>query len=271
MKEIQGKNHVVYFDNYFSSIPLARFLYSKGLYVNCTVRKGRKFLPDKIKKPGKLLRGNSITFQSSRLANLTATVWQDTRDVRFLSTCNKPNVFTKCTRRVGSRRVEVTTPSSASSYHRYYGSVDSFDKILTKKLYGSLGHGSAKLWKHLLWHFTNMAIGNAWILFVETSTRDRSKYYDQMSFRHELATQLIGGFSSRKKNFGLRADVTSTVFDNASGHELIRMPSKRPKRCIVHSKYKPNNRNKKDTIYGCYQCNSHFCKDCFRLSHCVQT
>ena len=270
LKNIQGKNHVVYYDNYYSSIPLARYLYSKSFYVCGTIRQGRKHLPDKFKKPGKMLRGDSITFQSSRLANLSVTLWQDTRQVRFLSTCNRPGLITKCTRRVGSRRVELNTPSCAASYSRYYGSVDSYDKLLTKKLYGALGHGSCKLWKHLLWHFTNMAIGNAWILFLETSTRKRSKYYDQMAFRHELATLLIGGYSNRKKYLGLKASISSTVIENAASHELIRMPSKRPKRCIVHSKYKPNNRKKKDTVFGCYQCNSHFCRDCFRIAHCTQ-
>ena len=97
LKNIQEKNHVVYYDNYYSSIPLARYLYSKSFYVCGTIHQGRKHLPDKFKKPGKMLHGDSITFQSSRLANLSVTLWQDTRQVHFLSTCNRPGLITKCT------------------------------------------------------------------------------------------------------------------------------------------------------------------------------
>ena len=259
---------MIYTDNYYSGIPLARFLYSKCFYFVGTCRIGRKHLPDKIKKPRKLVRGESIVMQSSRLANLTATGWKDTRMVTFLSTLTNPQIITKCIRRVGSRRMEVPTPSSASSYSRYYGAVDAFDRLLSHKVYGALGHGSSKLWKHLLWHFVNLAIGNAWILYSLTATRDKSKYYDQMAFRHELATQLIGGFSSRKREVTVKPNLSTTVIENMAGHELVRMPCKRPKRCIVHGKYKPNNRTRKETMYGCYQCNSHFCRDCFRLAHC---
>ena len=263
LKKIQGKNHVVYFDNLFSSVVTAKFLYSKQFLMVGTVRSGRKYLPDEIQKPGKLGWGEFITFQSSRLSNLTCTVWKDTKEVRFISTLNRPDVMTKCLRRVGSRRIEVNTPSCASSYSRNYSAVDKYDRV-----YGSLGHGSNKVWKHLMWHFTNMAIANAWILFSETSTRPKSKYYDHMAFRHELATQLIGSYSSRKKGLSMRPNLEATVISNMAGHELVRMPVKRGKRCIAHSKYQSNKKKKKETIYGCFQCNSHFCHDCFCLAHC---
>ena len=126
-KAIQGKNHVLYFDNLYSSVPIAKFLYSKSILCVGTCRGTRKYLPDKICKPGKLLRGESITFQSGRLANLSVTIWRDTKEMRFLSTLNKPNIITKCIRCIGNRRVEVETPSTAASYSRYYSVVDKYN------------------------------------------------------------------------------------------------------------------------------------------------
>ena len=52
-----------------------------GIYVCGTLRQGRCFLPDQIKSPGKLLRGNHIIFQDQDLTNLTTCVWQDTHQV----------------------------------------------------------------------------------------------------------------------------------------------------------------------------------------------
>ena len=231
------------------------------------VRASRKYLPDKIRKPGKLARGESITFQTSRLSNLTCTVWKDTKEVRFISTLNHPDITTKCLRRVGNRRIEVTTPSCAASYAHFYGAVDKYDCLHSHHVYGALGHGSNKIWKHLMFHFTKMAIANAWILFSETSTRPKPKYYDHMAFRHELATQLIGGYSSRKKALSVRPNLACTVISNMGRHELIRMPVKRAKRCTAMPSTS-RIKKKKETIYGCFQCNSHFCHECFRLSHC---
>ena len=188
LEKIQGKNHVVYFDNLFTSIVTARFLYSRKFLMCGTIRSTRKHLPEKFKKPGKMTRGESITYQSGRLSNLTCTLWKDTKEVRFVSTVNQPHIITKCIRRVGARRIEVNTPSCAASYSRYYGAVDKYDRHCLHRVYGALGHSSNKVWKHLLFHFTNMAIANAWILFSETSTRPKRKYYDHLAFRHELAT-----------------------------------------------------------------------------------
>ena len=249
MKDIQGKNHVAYFDDLFSSVVTARFLYSKQFLTVSTARASRKYLPDKIHKPGKLARGESITFQSSQLSNLTCTVWKDTKEVRFISTLNHPDISTKCLRRVGNRRIEVTTPSCAASYAHFYGAVDKYDRLCSHRVYGALGHGSNKIWKHLMFHFTNMAIANAWILFSETSTRPKPKYYDHMAFRHELATQLIGGYSSRKKALSVRPNLACTVISNMGGHELIRMSVKRAKRCIAHAKYQLNKKKKGNNLW----------------------
>ena len=116
----------------------------------------RKYLPDKIRKPGKLLRGESITFQSGRLANLSVTIWRDTKEVRFLSTPNKPYIITKCICRIGNWRVEVETPSTAASYSCYYSVVDKYDQFAVTNVidhlvtaqvkYGNICCGNSQIW-----------------------------------------------------------------------------------------------------------------------------
>ena len=43
----------------------------------------------------------------------------------------------------------------------------------------------------------------------------------------------------------MRPNLEETVISNMAGHELVRMPVKRGKRCIAHSKYQPNKKKKK--------------------------
>ena len=93
-----------------------------------------------------------------------------------------------------------------------------------------------------------MAIANAWILFQKYSTRENPKYYDHLAFRQELEKQLIEGFSSRKKVSSLRPTLSTNVQINMSGHQLVRILCKRPRRCIAHSKFKPNKCKRKETV-----------------------
>ena len=41
-------------------------------------------------------QGESQCFQSKGLSKSTETVWQDTKDVRFLSTLSNPGIITRC-------------------------------------------------------------------------------------------------------------------------------------------------------------------------------
>ena len=260
-------------DNYFSSIPLAKFLYSKGLYLNSTVCQNKKLLPQNFRTKStpqqhkKMGRGEHVTFQSSRLSNLSCTQWVDTKAVLFLSTLSQPNSQTTVMRRVGHRYIRVSTPSSAKNYLLYMNGVDKHDKILSCFKYGALGHGTNKVWKHLFWHLMNICAANAWILFSETSQKEISKYYDNMAFRCELAKGLISGYTSRKRSVNTDRYGTSLSIENLSSHHFVQMKAPKPKRCVHHSKFQPNKKKRFDSLYGCFQCNSHMCHDCFRISH----
>ena len=53
---LQNKYYCIYFDNLYTSIPLLKFMYSKGLYGCGTIWKLRKFLPPYVKDPGKKMK-----------------------------------------------------------------------------------------------------------------------------------------------------------------------------------------------------------------------
>lgn len=54
---LSGKNHRVYFDNYFTSLPLLRELKQNGIYACGTVRKGRRGTPNDLRPDKSLARG----------------------------------------------------------------------------------------------------------------------------------------------------------------------------------------------------------------------
>ena len=124
-KSLRGHHFQIFTDNLYSSIPLAKFLYSKKTYFCGTLRTNKKFIPNAVRDPGKnMLRGEMKTFQSTSLSNLTCTVWKDTKEVRFVSTMSNPTLLTHAVRRVKGQHVQVNMPHCASQYTKSYGGVD---------------------------------------------------------------------------------------------------------------------------------------------------
>ena len=78
------------------------------------------------------------TFQSARLHNLTATLWQDTKLVKLVSTLSDPRSETRSHRRIGGSYYDVCTPSIAKSYNSYILGVNKLDSYVSKKYMGHL-------------------------------------------------------------------------------------------------------------------------------------
>ena len=276
VETLPEKNCRTYVDNYFSSVQLTKFLYLKWIYLNSSVRQNKKLLPQLFRKSTpwlhkKMKRGEHVTFQSSQLSNLMCTQWLDTKAVLFLSTLLQPNSQTTVMCRVGHRYIRVSTPRSGKNYSKFMTGVDKYDKILSCFKYGALGHGTNKIWKRLFWHLVNICAANAWILFSETSQKERSKYYDNMVFHCELAKGLIGGYTCHK--WTVKTDIYGTIqsIENISSHHFVQMKSAKSKPCVHHSKFQTNKKKRYDSLYGCFQWNSHMCHNCFCISHTTGT
>ena len=254
---LRGKNHRVYFDNLYTSIPILQLLQSHQIFACGTVRANRKFLPEPVAKAtekGKD-RGWFVSFQDSKNRNLTATAWNDTKMVRFASTLSRPEIAGQCMRRSGAQTLILPRPHLAQQYGDHMGGVDICDQLRAKY---KVGRFTKKNWKYILWWFVSQSIINAWILYSSSSRVVHKKEYKQLNFRHDLANQLINGFSSRKLN------VFAPKPTKSSHHQNVHLGKKLGRSCYSHKKYYGK---KKRTIYGCIECNVNLCKDCHIRFH----
>ncbi|XP_015376602.1 PREDICTED: piggyBac transposable element-derived protein 4-like [Diuraphis noxia] len=85
----QYNNYKIYFDNFYTSVPVMDYLYSRGILSLGTVRTNRlpncKLNDSKMQK--KLLRGKSIEYISSyKNTPISALTWKDNKPVTLLST-----------------------------------------------------------------------------------------------------------------------------------------------------------------------------------------
>ena len=117
--QYQHQNRHLYFDNFFSSVKLLDDLLLREVYACATIRKNRAMLPQKIKAPGRLQRGQGNMVQKG---NIVCVVWHDKRDVRVISTNSQPR-FTTVPRRNRGHVEEVPCPESVLHYNKHLGSI----------------------------------------------------------------------------------------------------------------------------------------------------
>ena len=91
------------------------------------------------------------------------------------------------------------------------GGVDLNDQL---RSYYPSGRSGKKWWRFIFWYLLDVSICNAFIVEGESSHRASSRSRRSLlSFKLELAKQLIGGFCGRKKYTGKKRK--STNLDNA--------------------------------------------------------
>ena len=130
-----------------------------------------KYLPEDICKPGRMICWAHKSYQAGS-SNLVATVWQDNRIVRLVSTNSNPRNVVHTDRRLDHNVIQVHQPQNIQLYNRYMNGVDCLDQMHMKY---DVGHFSVKAWKYILWYFMNTSIVNAYILYCKTSTRQSKK------------------------------------------------------------------------------------------------
>lgn len=184
-------NHKLYFDNYYTSVPLLVYLHQQGILSLGTARRNR--IPD-CKLPteqelSKLPRGTSEEFVANvDGVEVSSVIWKDNKCVIFLSTFSGKQPETKVKRyeRSSKTHKEVDCPQIVIVYNRHMGGVDLMDSHLGRH-YITLR--SKKWYFRLFYHLLDLAVINAWILYKEILLKKnpKGKILNQKHFRIEVA------------------------------------------------------------------------------------
>ena len=90
-ESIKGRNHQLYFDNYFTSISLTTKLLSQQTYACGTIRTNRKQYHSEINTETQKFNRGECTFR--QCGNVVATAWKD-KVVNVASTLASPDDMT---------------------------------------------------------------------------------------------------------------------------------------------------------------------------------
>lgn len=175
-------HHIIYFDNFYTSIQLMVYLRSRGIYSLGTIRANR--IPN-CKLPtdndvNEEPRGFSTEYCANVLGvDVNSVLWKDNKCVRLASTyvgvkpflkANPSKQPSKVARydRKEKKFVDVDCPQIIREYNSHMGGVDLMDGLMGRY---KIGLKSRDIMMRLFYHMIDMAAVNAYVLHRRIHTQ----------------------------------------------------------------------------------------------------
>lgn len=186
VESLEGKEHKVYFDNYFTSVDLMKKLKDKGVNACGTVKPSRRDLPT-FKSSKTMSRGDTEIFTSN--TGISATKWRDKKDVFLLTNFHDPKEMSEVARKEkdGTRKL-YPCPISIIEYNNNMNSVDKFGQLLA--LY-KLDRRSKKWWHRIFFYFLDAAVVNSYLLYKALQKSIKLKEFKIQCVQGLLAARLV--------------------------------------------------------------------------------
>ena len=269
--DLAGKNHHVYFDNYFSSVPLVEYLKTENIFACGTIRSNRKYLPSNLTTDKVMNRGDFDYRVSSQ--EIVYFKWKDNKPVHIISNFHKTEKTKLLRRQRDGSRVEFPCPTAVKDYNAYMGGVDKADMLCS--IYG-LSRKSKKWWHRILFGALGRTLCNAYVVYK----KHIDPSMNSLEFHCSIAQSLItlskppkvgqplstpshGSATKRRK---VSYSVPDSIRLQNIGVHCVTFVSERG-RCEVCSKKRIQSRPHSK----CYMCNVFLCcnekKNCFREFH----
>ena len=264
MEKLLGRGHVLYVDNFYTSVSLSEQLLSQKTLLCGTLRKNRKHLPKTVVTK-KLKKGQYI---AQRRGRIVVEKWNDKRDVLMLTTCHSGRMvaINKPTRQGEIKK----KPDAVIAYNKYMCGVDRMDQLMS---YYSPLRKTLKWYRKVVLQHLDMAMVNAYILYKKLGGSKK-----QLEFRKSVIASLISSDTTREEKLPVLQ--TSKAFFHHKTSDLARLSGQHYLDYISPTASKQNPTRKcvvcnrkgqrKETRYLCKTCSSKpaLCAvPCFEIFH----
>lgn len=249
-----NKGYHIYIDNFFTSIPLAKHLYSLGTYVTGTIRKNRKGIPEALKTKFKTI--SNRYFRLGSLLLIGSKQKKSQKNQVILLTTNGTATESPVKPSPRNNNQQLNKPDVISAYNSYMGGIDSNDMML----YFYLDERrTVKYWKKVACNIISRMMLNAYILYGEnitTKKMTRFQFYSAI-----IETVSTDWFLKRK---GMGKDLINNSPSTSYGVKLL--PKKQERQCAVC--YTPGLRKRSRTV--CVKCEKGLHPKCIDLHKCTK-
>lgn len=183
-------NHIIYFDNFYSSIPLLYYLHTQGIYALGTIQRNRLGKTCKLPVVKEFMKDSVPRGSYEELVadyegvDISVTCWKDNKPVTLVSTYvgSQPAETVSRFDKKQKKKVSVACPKIVKDYNAHMGGVDLMDSFLGRY---KIRIKSRKWYIRLFYHMIDMAIINSWVLY--------KKHHPNMTlgdYRSDLADTL---------------------------------------------------------------------------------
>lgn len=189
----RNQNFKLYFDNYFTSIPLLVYLANEGIFSVGTIRRNR--IPNckltSEKEMMKKERGSAIEYVcQAEGIDISTVSWKDSKIVNLASTFLGEISKRKVKRydKIQKKYVEIDCPSIVGEYNAHMGGVDLIDSIMGRY---KIKLRSTRWQVRVFYHLLDLVMANAWLLYKKNRSNNTEKLLPAAEFRLEIAETLL--------------------------------------------------------------------------------
>jgi hypothetical protein len=257
MKGYENKHHILYCDNYFTSVNLLSTLLVKKIYICGSVNLNRLKLPKPSPISDQTLKSMK-RFESHHYQcdNMSLVVWKDNKIIKVLYNHISPFTMDTTTKRYNDNheQFDASCPQALHDYFHRARDVDIFDQLSNSYI---IGRKSMNQRTRMIWWLVNLCIVNAYTLYEKSHP-----HITQLDFRillyKSLAAAYRDGMNTSASGQAYEYGVPSAL-DHYHEHSGIKRD------CVACS-----DRTKKrvETVFWCAGCKKHMCiGKCFYTYH----
>ncbi|XP_028657085.1 piggyBac transposable element-derived protein 3-like [Erpetoichthys calabaricus] len=216
-----GLNHLLYFDNWFTSLPSMTTLAKKKIFSLGTVRINRLPGIKLIKDKDLMKRGKGSHQEVTALVEDTevrVVKWADDRVVNLMSTFASAEPKANCKRydKKTKQTITIDCPAIVKTYNQFMGGVDLMDSLIA--LY-RIHIRSKKYYHKLFFHFIDVTVVNSWLLYrrdCESLQLPKKKIQSLQEFKMSITEALLLEEKSNRPTKRGRPSTSSTDVEFAN-------------------------------------------------------
>lgn len=208
------ENYIVYFDNFYTTIPLLVYLRTQGILAVGTIRRNRIKnckLPDE-KVMMKCERGTSqefvctingievtsVSWKDNRIVNLVST-YIGTKPIKAIENSEEEPITIKRFDKKEKTTKNIPCPQIIKDYNCHMGGVALMDSSMGRH---KIMMKSRKWTNRLFYHLLDMTSVNAWILYRRINNHRQAASMRLIDFKLEVADVLFSSSSAKSMQRG---------------------------------------------------------------------
>ena len=270
VEPFHDNNHVLYCDNYFTSVGLVLDLAANGIYYVGTIKSNSIGLPAQLKgKLKQLARGNYICV-SDEQRHINFYAYHDRKMVRFITNVFPPAMRSSVRLRQASSGLLVKkhVPPLLPAYNKYMGAVD---RTGQQRQYYGIDRKCKRPWLRIFFHLFDLTVNNAHVLYKHNCRFyqvDKKKVKDLLGFRLELVHCLLDRVRiTRKRRHPASHTVARPALVQLCRLQSVSGTALKRGRCFYCLKTQPK-QEQHHTTFCCVACGVRLCKTpCYEDYH----